>query len=76
MAKRIKSSDVMPVVKQRQAERLTRSALVLDLGDLGRQAEAIIAKGRAEAEAIVAAAKTEAQKLIDSAEERGHAAGL
>ena len=66
----------MPVVKQREAERLTRSALVLDLGDLERQAEAIIARARAAADEMVAAAQAEAQGLIDTADERGYQAGL
>lgn len=66
----------MPVVKHREAEHLARSALVLDLSDLGRQAEAIIARARAEADSIMARAQAEAQELVDTADARGYEAGL
>ena len=65
----------MAVIKNVQADRLAKQAVVLDLGDLGRQADRIVGDARKEAERITAAARAEAQKLIDSAADRGYQQG-
>ncbi|MDY7109691.1 MAG: FliH/SctL family protein [Planctomycetota bacterium] len=66
----------MPLIKGANSARVVRHAVVLDLGDLNRQAEEIIDEARAEAGRIVADARAEAQSLIDGAAERGHAEGV
>lgn len=65
----------MPVIKHAERDRLTRDAIVLDLGDLRRAAEAMESQARSRAEAIVADARAERARLIDGATEKGHAEG-
>ncbi len=65
----------MAVIKNVHADRLAKQAVVLDLGDLGRQADRILGDARKGAERITAAARAEAQKLIDSAADRGYQQG-
>lgn len=65
----------MGVIKNVHADRLAKQAVVLDLGDLGRQADRILGDARDGAERITAAARAEAQKLIDSAADRGYQQG-
>ncbi|MHC4446234.1 MAG: FliH/SctL family protein, partial [Planctomycetota bacterium] len=65
----------MAVIKNVHADRLAKQAVVLDLGDLGRQADRILGDARQEAERIIAAARADAQKLIDSAADRGYQQG-
>ncbi|MCA9291638.1 MAG: hypothetical protein KDA25_10965, partial [Phycisphaerales bacterium] len=66
----------MPVVKQVDARHLIRDALVLDLGDLRRQAQEIIDDAERRAAALLADAGAEAKRLVDGAHAEGHAAGL
>ena len=66
----------MPLIKNNSADRMMKHALVLDLGDLNRQADRILDEARAEAGRIVAEAQEKAQKLVDGADERGHQQGL
>lgn len=70
----------MAVVRHAQAEMLAREAIVLDLGDLSRQAAALRAKAQAEADQIIAEGKAERARLIEGAEamgfEQGFARGL
>jgi len=70
----------MPIVKQKSSQRLIRDAIVLDLGDLGRQAARLRAAAEARAHQILADARAEAERLIAGAEqtglEKGHAEGL
>jgi flagellar assembly protein FliH len=66
----------MAIVKHTQAERLARSAVVLDLGDLKRQAADLLADARADAEAVIAAARAEAQARIDESDGRGYDDGF
>jgi len=61
----------MAIVKHTQAERLARSAVVLDLGDLKRQAAELLGQARAEAASIVADAQAEARRRIDESAGRG-----
>jgi flagellar assembly protein FliH len=66
----------MAVIRQSQAERIVRDAIVLDLGDLTRQADALRARAKADAEAILTKAAAERQRLITGAREEGLAKGL
>ena len=70
----------MAIVKQQSAQPLIRDAVVLDLGDLGKQAAKLRAASEAKARQILADARAEAQQIIDAAEKKGfdqgHAAGL
>lgn len=66
----------MALIKQADAGLIARDAIVLDLGDLARQGEALRSRSRAEADAIVAQAKAERERLIAGAKEEGFAQGL
>ncbi len=69
----------MPVVKMQQARPMVKDAIVLDLGDLHQQAEALKRDAEAKAAAIVAAAEEAANRLAqrahDQASEQGFAEG-
>jgi len=70
----------MPLLKSQLAPPAMKEAVVLDLGDLGAQAEKIREQAKREAEAILADARQEAERLAAASEaaatERGHAEGL
>lgn len=66
----------MPVIKSASSNRLLKEAVVLDLGDLDRQAKNILGDAKEEARRIVEKAQQEAKKLIDGAAEIGRAAGM
>ena len=66
----------MAVIKSRQSDPLMHDAVVLDLGDLNRQAAEIIERAEAEASVIVADAREEAARLVGEASGRGHEEGL
>lgn len=70
----------MPVIKAQQHQVFTKDAIVLDLGDIGRQAARLRMQAEAKAADIVTAAEKHAAQLIASAEskgfEQGHAQGL
>jgi len=74
------SPAIMPLLKSQLAPPAMREAIVLDLGDLGAQAEKIREQAKQEAEAILVAAQEVAQQLKaaseEAAAERGHAEGL
>lgn len=55
---------------------MVRDAVVLDLGDLARQAEQIKAKARAEADQILAAGKAERDRMVAGAAEEGRKQGF
>lgn len=65
----------MPLIKPAESGRGVRSAVALDLSDLSRQGEAIVARAREEAAAIVSAARAERQRLIADAAEKGRVEG-
>lgn len=50
--------------------------MVLDMSDLGRQAQRLLENARAQANQIIEDAKLKAQSLVDGADERGHARGF
>jgi flagellar assembly protein FliH len=66
----------MALIKNAKSDRLVKEAVVLDMGDLARQAERMLAGARSEAAAILASARAEAQQLVDGADARGHSAGF
>ncbi len=66
----------MALIKGQHAGELIREAVVLDLGDLQRQAAELKARAQAEADRIVADARAEAQRLTEGAEQRGYDAGF
>ncbi|MEM8756178.1 MAG: FliH/SctL family protein [Planctomycetota bacterium] len=70
----------MGLIKGDAAGTLAQNAVVLDLADLSKQAEAILSTARAEAERIVAEARAERARLLSDAEavgrKAGHEAGL
>ncbi len=65
----------MPVLKQQQAAPKLKDAIVLDLGDVARQAQRIREQARQQAEQITRDAEQRAQQLIDGAEEKGREQG-
>jgi len=70
----------MPVLKAKQAESASRSAVVLDLGDIARQGEMLKRAARAEADKVLDDARAEAERLAaaagEEAKQQGHAQGL
>lgn len=65
----------MALVKNSQAKQMTRSAVVLDLGDLHIQGQRLIAQAKQQAEKILADARTEREQLIAGAAEEGRTEG-
>lgn len=65
----------MAIVKNTQADRLMKDAVVLDLGDLKRQAGEILARARTEAAAVLERANAEAQQRIEGSTGKGYEDG-
>jgi len=65
----------MALIKHAQTGSMASDAVVLDLGDLRREADRLRERARREAEAIVAEARAERERLIEGAREEGYAAG-
>ena len=59
------------MIKHAQSRQIARDAVVLDLGDLRRQADRLRERAEAEAEAIRSAAAVEADRIIEEAMQRG-----
>jgi flagellar biosynthesis/type III secretory pathway protein FliH len=66
----------MALIKRQNAAELTRSAIVLDLGDLHRQGHALVQAAQAKAKAIIDEAHKERARIIAGAFEQGKAEGL
>jgi flagellar assembly protein FliH len=66
----------MALIKNSIAASMARDAIVLDLGDLRAQADAIIVTARQQAGDVIARGKAEAAQLIAAADQRGLAEGL
>jgi flagellar assembly protein FliH len=66
----------MALIKYAKSQRLLKEAIVLDMGDLARQAERILQNAGAEARQILDRAHGESQALISNADQRGHAEGF
>jgi flagellar assembly protein FliH len=65
----------MPVIKSNTSAGMLKEAIVLDLGDLGRQAAQLRIAAEAKAAQIISDAQAHAQKLVDGAEEKGFEQG-
>ena len=66
----------MALIRSKKAAALVREAVVLDLGDLARQGEAIKQRAIAQADQILSEARDEARRLAQTASHQGHAEGL
>jgi flagellar assembly protein FliH len=65
----------MPVLKNNSAAPLLREAVVLDLGDLARQGERLVAAARQRADNLLAQARQQAEQLAAQAHELACAQG-
>mgnify|MGYP003651923076 CR=1 FL=1 len=65
----------MAVIKKSEAASAARNAVVLDLGDIARQAELLRLRAEEQAEAIVAEARAERARLVKSGYDEGFAQG-
>ena len=65
----------MAVIKKSEAVSAARNAVVLDLGDIARQAELLRLRAEEQAEAIVAEARAERTRLVKSGYDEGFAQG-
>lgn len=65
----------MALIKSANSSHMLKSAVVLDIGDLGQQAARILSRAREEAQAIVEQARAEEKRLIGDAAQRGFAQG-
>lgn len=66
----------MALIKACDPSARSGAAVVLDLGDLSRQAEALRERARAEADRIVREAREERERILRGAAEEGRAAGF
>jgi len=64
------------VLRQAEAERISRDAIVLDLGDLRRQGEQLRERSRADAAALLERAAIERARLLAGGRDEGYAVGL
>lgn len=65
----------MAVIKKSEAAHAVRNAVVLDLGDIARQAELLRKRAEEQAEAIVADAREERERLVSTGYAEGQAEG-
>lgn len=66
----------MALIRQANSSAATRDAIVLDLGDVMRQGEAMRAAAKESAARIVEDAKRERDRLLAAAAEQGHREGM
>lgn len=66
----------MPLIRGQTATELAKGAMVLDLGDLQRQAELLTKQAHERAEAIVDQARHERARILAGAAEQGRAEGF
>lgn len=65
----------MALIRNKEADQTAQDAVVLDLGDLRREADRLRKRAEAEAEQIREEARAEARRLTEGAEQRGYEAG-
>ncbi|MAC18363.1 MAG: hypothetical protein CMJ23_01565 [Phycisphaerae bacterium] len=65
----------MPLIKNNRARELVNGAVVMNLGDVRKEADGILDAARREAAGIVEAARIEAERLSSGAAERGYQEG-
>ena len=66
----------MALIRQANAATAARDAIVLDLGDITRQADAIKARAREAADKLLDEARKERERLIKNAAEQGRREGI
>ncbi|MEX2672948.1 MAG: FliH/SctL family protein [Phycisphaeraceae bacterium] len=66
----------MPVIKSDNAAPMLKEAIVLDLGDIGRQAAKLRAAAEQRAMQTLTEAERKARQLVEGAAAKGHAQGL
>lgn len=66
----------MAVIRQSEARRLAEEAITLDLGDLQRQGDALVARAREQASAVVAQAQAERERIMRGIEEQARKEGF
>lgn len=66
----------MGLIRRADAESIARDAVVLDLGSLEQQRDALVADARAQAEKIVENARREREKLVKDAAATGRKTGI
>ena len=66
----------MPLIPAAETDTVLRSAIVLDLGDIAAQGEKLKAQAKREAERIVAEGRAERARLLEGASEEGRRAGF
>jgi len=65
----------MALIRNKDADQTAQDAVVLDLGDLRREADRLRKQAEADAEQIREEARAEARRLTEGAEQRGYEAG-
>lgn len=65
----------MPVIRHAEAGVMARDAIVLDLGDLSRQGEALRAEAKRRADAILVEARAERERILTGVTEEARKAG-
>jgi len=65
----------MALIKRDNAKEAAKDAVVLDLSDLGRQAERLKEEAQAKADQIVQEAEQRARELVEGADQRGYDQG-
>lgn len=65
----------MAVIKSAESHHVARSAIVLDLGDIRRQAEDLERQAREKSRSIIAEARLERERILKGAAEEGMAKG-
>lgn len=66
----------MPMIRKEQAQAISRGAIVLDLGDLQRQGDAIIEQAKHKADEIIKSAKRQRERLLEGAADYGRTEGF
>jgi len=64
------------LIKSTNSTRLLKDAIVLDMGDLGQQAERLIAASKDQAARLLSEARREANELVSAADAKGFEQGL
>jgi len=65
----------MPMIRKEDALSMSRNAIVLDLGDLQRQGDAIVEQAKHKADEIVESAKRQRDRLLEGAAQYGRTEG-
>ncbi|RMH11099.1 MAG: hypothetical protein D6695_09945 [Planctomycetota bacterium] len=66
----------MALIRRADAEKMARDAIVLDLGRLEQQRDALVESAKSRAEAILTEARAERARILEGAAEQGRQAGF